>query len=266
MGFALAELETSGVAYDPSKSAMPPDSLPSGEAIRLLDRFGTMWRSHLLRDPIFNPAFAAPLVWLGFLIENAHRASMFPAIVRQASHAAPSGSVRRVIESLANDEDGHLDFFLEAISAFGIDARGLFEASAPLLETRALCWFLGELACSRPISLVATCSINETSSADARTFDEEARRLAKTYGVPESAVHPILEHGLLDAAAEHGKSIDLVLASQATWDTESILSLLQDMHDLRHVYGGFLTGIREHYGAAMGAIPNTRLRWSDFLG
>jgi hypothetical protein len=39
---------------------------------------------------------------------------------------------------------------------------------------------------------------------------------------------------------------------------------MQDMHDFRHAYGGFLAGLRDHYGGPSDSIPNRVFRWSDF--
>lgn len=259
----LAALVEGGIAYD--ASAAQPDLLPATEVTAVVRRFGDMWRAHLFRHSVFNPEHASPLVWLGFLTENWHRAGWFPDIVRKAIVAAEGdAAVNAALAQLAEEEEDHARYYAEALAAFDIDAAHFLSASAALLSTRSLCWFLEELATKRPLSFLGVCRLTESEADDEHAFSDEAARIAHGYSVNVGAVSPIVEHGKLDAGASHKLLIDHVLGSQSEWPRALVESLLQDMHDFRHVYGQFLDGIEDHYGGPSDSIPNRVFRWSDF--
>jgi hypothetical protein len=252
-----------GLAYRPSTP--PPTMIESGRFLKVVQQYGDMWRAHLLRDPIFHPPTPAPLTWLGFLIENWHRAAALPAIVAAAHASAKADTPEAVaLARLAAEEDDHAHYYAEALAALPAPAKSLLENSAPLLSTRALNWFLAEIAALRPLSILGIGRLTETEAGDEQHFDDEARSLARAYDVPMAAIAPVLAHGQLDACASHKLVIDEVIGMRDAWPIEVVEGLLQDMHDFRHAYGGFLAGIRDHYGGKSDSIPNRIFRWNDF--
>lgn len=261
-GFAI--LQDCGLAYKPSLVDLPTD-LPAASVGAAIRRYGDMWREHLFRDPVFAPEQPAPLMWFGFLVENYHRAKALPEILARGRRSAASDrAVAAAFDRLCEEEEDHAHYYATALSAFPLVPERILHNSTPLLSTRALCWFLTELAEQRPLSFLGTCRLTEAQAGDDVFFTDEARALSAGYGVPEAAVSPVLDHGLLDAGASHKLLIDEVIASRPTWPRTQIDQLMQDMHDFRHAYGGFLSGLRDHYGGPSDSIPNRVFRWSDF--
>lgn len=260
---SLEALRAGGIAYDVAKSEA--EVVTGDDAASLVALYGEMWREHLFRDPIFNPDHASPLIWLGFLAENWHRARRYPEIAALAQRQAAGDSLlTAALGRLGAEEEDHAPYYEAGVNAFGIDAARFLANSSPIYTTRALSWFLEELAAKRPLSFLAVCRLTESEAADEQAFSAEAAKLAEGYGVDMAAVAPVLEHGRLDASASHKLLIDEVLKGRETWPSSTITTVLQDMHDFRHAYGALLSGVREHYGGPTESIPNRIFRWSDF--
>ena len=226
-----------------------------------VDETVTMWRRQMSYHPLFGKleSGAARIeVFHGLIVETYHYVNSASTHIANAIAHCENPHWKVMLSRYFAQERGHEALVLQTLMEMGF-SKDKIVSSNPNIGTTSLIGNLCHIGSKSTLGYFLCLRLMEGQSETVHMGINSLHRIAKQYGIKESAVQPIITHALMDEQGGHGKLLEEALQFSDSITVEEANLAVNSMHDMKHSFDQYYDQILMYYSNVSSYVPRPRI-------